>query len=104
MNTYWVRFYSDLENSTNYWDTWITGQNCDGDKDIRVGAIRADSVEDVYSIFDEMFCSGSYEIDSVAEKPYTHYRDFVGDRFRMADKYHNDPIDSVDDIRNRFSK
>lgn len=103
MKTFWVRVYCDPDTIFKYVDAWKTGYGPQGHA-IFCFAVRGDDEGDVHDLLAEMLCGGSYETDTIDEKPWKTFGDFAGSttRFRLAEKYLGDKIDTIETVRDRM--
>ena len=103
--TYWVGLFCDPDVLFPWVDAWKTGEGPQGHF-IWCFAIRAKSEEAIHDLLLSALCGGSYEIDFIEPKPWKTFGDFAGPntRFRMAEKYLKDEIDTVAKCRLRLEK
>ena len=104
MMTYWVRMYISSDVKIKNLDYWISGETMDG-KETVLFAIKAKDTDEICRMLDFITNNAKYEIDFILPKPkWEKYGDFAhheNSRWRLAEKYLNNPIDSVTDVLNR---
>lgn len=102
MKAFWVRVFIPLDGFfSKHIDSWCSGTS-DKDKVI-LFSVLANNEEDITTLLMDTLDCG-FKIDSCSSKEWKTYRDFCGNgtRWPMADKYLDEKIDSISDIKNRL--